>query len=142
VLSKNVIVRVGALSLVTWIFTWGALMFAPLGAWPLMSGAASWGPRAWELVAVIVAMPTIVAYSANAWALGRSTPTLVSVYIYLQPLVAAALQWVQLGEPIASRALVASGFIVAGVTLVASRPVARYPRRARPLRSRRNQPGG
>ena len=129
VLSKNVIVRVGALSLVTWVFTWGALMFAPLGAWPLMSGAASWSPRAWQLVAVIVAMPTIVAYSANAWALGRSTPTLVSVYIYLQPLVAAALQWVQLGEPIASRALVATGFIVAGVTLVATRPAALAPRR-------------
>ncbi|HEX4446021.1 MAG TPA: DMT family transporter [Polyangiaceae bacterium] len=123
VLSKDVIVRVGALPLVTWIFTWGAIMFAPLGAWPLVSGAATWGPRAWELVAVIVVMPTIVAYSANAWALGRSTPTLVSVYIYLQPLIAAALQWVQLGEPVSSRALVASGFIVAGVSVVATRRV-------------------
>ena len=124
VLSRSAVVRLGALTVVTWIFTWGALMFAPLGARPLLAGAASWSPRAWVLVGVIVLLPTIVAYSANAWALGRTTPTLVSVYIYLQPLIAAALQWVQLGEPIAPRALVSAAFIVAGVGLVATRRAA------------------
>ncbi len=122
VLSKRVIARVGALTLVTWLFTWGAMMFAPLGARPLATGASTWGPLAWGLVALIVALPTIVAYSANAWALGRSSPTLVTIYIYLQPLMAAALQWVQLGEPIATRALVAASFIFVGVSLVALRP--------------------
>jgi drug/metabolite transporter (DMT)-like permease len=72
-------------------------------------------------VAVVLLLPTIVAYSLTAWALGRSTPTLVSVYIYLQPLIAAALQWVQLGERIGTRALVAGAFIVAGVSIVATR---------------------
>jgi drug/metabolite transporter (DMT)-like permease len=129
VLSKNVVVRLGALTVVTWLFTWGALMFAPLGAGPLLAGATSWSPRAWTLVAVIVVVPTIVAYSANAWALGRTNPTLVSVYIYLQPLIAAALQWVQLGEPIAPRALVSAGFIVAGVSLVATRRAAPAPQK-------------
>jgi drug/metabolite transporter (DMT)-like permease len=121
VLSKKVIARVGALTVVTWLFTWGALAFAPLGARPLVVGAASWSPRAWLLVAVIVTVPTIVAYSANAWALGRSGPTLVSAYIYLQPILAAGLQWVQLGEPVASRAIVATVLIFAGVAIVATR---------------------
>ncbi len=121
VLSKNAIVRVGALTLVTWLFTWGALMFAPIGVRALVLGAPSWSGRAWLLVAVIVAVPTIVAYSANAWALGRYGPKLVSVYIYLQPLLAASLQWVQLGEPIAARALVAAAFILLGVGIVATR---------------------
>jgi drug/metabolite transporter (DMT)-like permease len=121
VLSKRVVQRVGALTLVTWLFTWGALMLAPIGALPLIEGAAGFGPRAWTLVAFVVAVPTIVAYFANAWALGRSSPTLVTVYIYLQPVLAALLQWVQLGERLELRAVVASAFILFGVGVVASR---------------------
>jgi drug/metabolite transporter (DMT)-like permease len=121
VLSKNVIVRVGAFTMITWVFTWGAIVFAPFGARALVTGAASWSPRAWVLVAVVVAVQTILAYSVNAWALGRSGPTLVAAYIYLQPLVAAALQWVQLRQPIGPRAIVAAAFIFLGVAIVATR---------------------
>jgi drug/metabolite transporter (DMT)-like permease len=121
VLSKRVVQRVGALNLVTWLFTWGALVLAPLGTVPLLRGAASFGPRAWVLVAIVVVVPTIVAYLANAWALARSSPTLVTVYIYLQPVLAALLQWVQLSEPLELRAVAASAFILVGVGVVASR---------------------
>jgi drug/metabolite transporter (DMT)-like permease len=102
-------------------------VFAPLGAWPLLSGAAGYGVRAWGLVVLVVAVPTIVAYYANGWALGRSSPTLVTVYIYLQPVLAGLLQWVQLGEPLALRAVVASVFILVGVGVVASRRAAPRP---------------
>jgi drug/metabolite transporter (DMT)-like permease len=128
VLSKRIIERVGALTVVTWLFTWGSLVMAPLGARGLVLGFGAWGARAWVFVAFFVAFPTIVAYLANAWALAHSGPTLVTVYIYLQPLIAAILQWVQLGEPIAPRALAATGFILAGVGMVATRrPVTRAP---------------
>jgi len=121
VLSKSVLQRVGPLTLVTWLFTWGAILLAPLGAVPLAHGLVAWGGRARLLVLFVVVVPTIVAYLANAWALERSTPTLVTVYIYLQPLLAAALQWVQLGEPLVRRALVAAALILVGVAVVASR---------------------
>lgn len=121
VLSKRVIQRVGALTLVTWLFVWGALLLTPIGLLPLADGAAHWSVRGWTLVGIMVAVPTIIAYLANAWALGRSSPTLVTAYIYLQPLLAAALQWVQLGQPVGARALGASGLIVAGVAVVSSR---------------------
>ena len=121
VFSKRVLERVGALTLVTWIFTWGALIFAPVGGARLVAGAAVWGARSWVLVGVIVAIPTIVAYSMNAWALRRSTPTVVTVYIYLQPLFTALLQWAQLGEPVTARALVAAALILAGMLVVATR---------------------
>lgn len=121
VFSRSLVKRVGALTFVTWLFTWGACVLAPLGGWPLVHGALAWTPRAWALVGFMVCVPTIVAYFANAWALGRSSPTLVTAYIYLQPLLAAALQWVQLGERVTMRALVASAFILVGVGLVASR---------------------
>jgi drug/metabolite transporter (DMT)-like permease len=129
VLSKSVVERLGALTLVTWIFTWGAVMLAPIGAWPLVQGVVQWGARSWTLVAIMVVLPTIVAYLANAWALGRSNPTLVTIYIYVQPLLAALLQWVQLAEPVSTRALGASAFILVGVSVVASRRI----RRALPI---------
>lgn len=121
VLSKPVLARIGALELVTWAFTWGALLLAPVGAPRLVHGAAVWDARAWALVLFIVAMPTVVAYFFNAWALARSTPTMVTIYIYLQPLLAALLQWVQLGDRVGVRALVAAAFILAGVSVVVLR---------------------
>jgi drug/metabolite transporter (DMT)-like permease len=121
VFSKRVIERVGALTLVTWLFTWGAVLFVPFGGPALVRGAVQWPPHTWALVAVVVVVPTIVAYSANAWALGRSSPTLVTVYIYLQPLLTALLQWVQLGEAVTARAVIAAALIFTGVIVVATR---------------------
>jgi drug/metabolite transporter (DMT)-like permease len=121
VLSRATIQRLGTLTVVTWIFTWGALLFAPLGMPDLFAGAASWTPRAWGFLAYIVAMPTIVAYLCNAWALERSTPTLVSIYIYVQPVLAALLAWMQLGITVSERLALAAVVIAAGVTLVATR---------------------
>lgn len=121
VLSKPVIERVGATTLVTWLFTYGAAIFAPIGGVAFASGAPHWSPRGWLFVAFFVAVPTIFAYFANAWALGRTSPTVVTIYIYLQPLLAAVLQWLQLGVPVTSRALVASAFILGGVAVVTMR---------------------
>ena len=61
----------GRSPVVTWIFTWGAAIFAPLGL-PFVARRAADVERAgWELIAYILVMPTIVAYLCNAWALGR-----------------------------------------------------------------------
>jgi drug/metabolite transporter (DMT)-like permease len=123
VLSRGTIKRLGALTVVTWIFVFGALLFAPLGVPVLVANVGRWTARSWLLVGYIVAVPTIVAYLCNAWALGRSSPTLVTIYIYLQPLIAALLAWVQLGQPLTPRLVTAAAFIVVGVALVVSRPI-------------------
>ena len=121
ILSRRLIQRLGAITVITWLFTWGAFLFAPFGVRPLAEGVATFTPRAWALVAFVVAVPTIVAYIANAWALGRSSATLVTIYIYLQPLIAALLAWVQLGQGLSERMVVATLLIFAGVTIVATR---------------------
>jgi drug/metabolite transporter (DMT)-like permease len=122
VLSRGLLRRLGAFTVITWVFVWGALIFAPVGLPALVRAVPVWTPRAWAFVAWIVAMPTIVAYLANAWALARSTPTLVTIYIFLQPLLAAALAWVQMGTPPSERTLVSGLLILIGVALVATRP--------------------
>jgi len=121
VLSRATIQRLGTLTVVTWIFTWGALLSAPLGMPALVAGAPSWSIRSWGLLAYIVAMPTIVAYLCNAWALERSSPTLVSIYIYVQPVLAAVLAWLQLGNTVSERLALAAVVTAAGVTIVATR---------------------
>ena len=120
--SRETVRRLGALTVVTWIFAWGAVLFAPLGVPPVAAQIAAWTPRAWVLLAYLVAMPTIVAYLCNAWALGRSTATLVTIYIYVQPLLTALLAWIQLGQSVTTRTIGAAVLFVIGVTIVATRP--------------------
>ena len=62
-------------------------------------------------------------------ALGRSGPTLVTIYIYMQPVIAALLAWAQLGQPLTPRLVTAAAFIVAGVAIVVSRPITALPSR-------------
>lgn len=121
VLGRSTIVRLGALRVVTWVFTYGALTFAPFALRGLVEAAPELTPRGGLLLAYILVMPTIVAYLLNAWALGRSTPTLVTVYIYLQPLLAGLLAYVQLGQALSSRMGTAGVLVLVGVTIVATR---------------------
>lgn len=121
VLSRDVVLRVGALRSVTWIFTYAALMFAPIGIAPMVAQVQHFTGRGAILVGYIVIMPTIVAYLLNAWALARSSATLVTVYIYLQPLIAATLAYVQLGHGVTKRAAIAAPLILLGLGVVASR---------------------
>jgi drug/metabolite transporter (DMT)-like permease len=122
VLAGPMIRRLGAFTVVTWIFLWGAIAFAPFGLPELVRAVPAITPRGFWLLAYVLVVPTIVAYSANAWALGRSTPILVTAYIFLQPLLAAWLAWVQLGQAVTERIGVAALLIVAGVAVVATRP--------------------
>ena len=119
VLARPVLLRLGTFTVVTWVFTWGAIVFAPLGVWSFATSLPSITPRGWGYLAYIVLMPTIVAYLFNAWALARTPPSVVTVYIYLQPTIAAVLAWVQLGQVPSARLLVAAALIVAGVVMVA-----------------------
>src|SRR5262249_45431527 len=89
----------------------------PLGARSFVEALPTITTRGWILLAYIVALPTIVAYGLNAWALARSTATMVTIYIYLQPLIAGVLARVQLGSSISSRAGVSALLILGGVAV-------------------------
>ena len=63
-------------------------------------------------------VPSILAYGANAWALTRTTPSMVTSYIFLQPLAVVALVWLQFGEAPAPLAVYAAPLILLGIHLV------------------------
>ena len=104
-----------------WVFTYAVILFAPLGARAFLSELPVLTARGWVLLAYIVAIPTVLAYGLNAWALARSTATIVTIYIYLQPILAAVLARVQLGYSISSRAGLAAVLILAGVAVTTVR---------------------
>ena len=66
----------------------------------------------------ISTLMTVVAYYLNAWALTHVSPSLVAIYIYLQPLIAFGLAPLLLGESWNWRTIVAAIMIFGGVALV------------------------
>lgn len=117
VFSRDVVRALGSLRFIAWVFTYGALMFAAFGLGPLIATVPELTTRGALLLAYMILVPTIVAYSFNAWALARSSASIVTIYIYLQPLLAAVLARVQLGHGISPRAGVSALLILGGVAV-------------------------
>jgi drug/metabolite transporter (DMT)-like permease len=122
-ISKDMLKRYGALTVITWIFVFGTVFTLPVGAWSLAGSDAvqKAGAFIWLAVIYIILVPTVGAYYLNAWALARVEPSTVAVYIYLQPLIAFILAPLLLHEPLSSRTWIASLLIFAGVAIVSRR---------------------
>src|ERR1044071_9933278 len=103
-ISKDMLKRYGALTVITWIFIFGSIMTLPIGGYALAGTPFNQvGAGIWFAVIYIIRVPTVGAYYLNAWALARVEPSTVAVYIYLQPLIAFALAPLILNEKWNSR---------------------------------------
>jgi drug/metabolite transporter (DMT)-like permease len=121
-ISKDLMTRYSALTVITWIFIVGGIATMPVGAMSISHvPLASVSATVWVAIAYIVVVPTVGAYYLNAWALGRVPPSTVAVYIYLQPLIAFSLAPLLLGEKLNWRTIVAASLIFAGVLVVTRR---------------------
>ncbi|MCO6510310.1 MAG: DMT family transporter [Aridibacter famidurans] len=121
-ISKKLVTHYGALKSIAWLFVFGSIVNVPIGFVSLSSvelGAVSYG--AWLALLGVIIFPTILAYYWNTWALARVEPSVVAVYVYLQPLIGTTLAITILGEPWNPRILVAMSLIFAGVYLVTRR---------------------
>lgn len=98
------------------IFAGLALAVAGLahGEW---SAVAFNARTAWAMVYLILA-GSVVGYSAYAYALKHLPVTTVSLYAYINPVIAVALGTLLLGEPFSPRIVVASAVVLGGVLLV------------------------
>lgn len=124
--SKRLITKYGALKSLAWLFMFGSLINVPVGLYFLQSVELVDVPMsAWFALAVIVIFPTIMAYYWNAWALARVEPSIVAVYIYLQPLIGFVSAILFLGEKFSLRLLVSAALIFVGVFLVTRRKINR-----------------
>ena len=121
-LSKNLIRRYGALKSIALVFLFASFINVPIGLISLSSVELSQvSLSAWLAVAATVLFPTILAYYLNAWALARVEPSVVAIYVYLQPLVGFLLAVMFLGERFTLRLLVSAALVFCGVFLVTRR---------------------
>jgi drug/metabolite transporter (DMT)-like permease len=121
-ISKNLMMKYSAMTVITWIFIIGTVATLPAGVVSLSRIQVRSIPLiVWFEVAYIIVLPTAGAYFLNAWALARVPPSTVAVYIYLQPLVAFVLAPIVLGEAVGVRAIISTLLIFAGVYLVTRR---------------------
>jgi drug/metabolite transporter (DMT)-like permease len=133
-ISKPLIMRYSALSVITWIFILGCIATIPAGLISLSHISVSNVPFiVWLEVAYIIVLPTAGAYFLNAWALARVPPSTVAVYIYLQPLISFVLAPLFLGEALGMRAIVSTVLIFAGVFVVTRRSRLRLPAESKAL---------
>lgn len=118
-ISKKLISFYGALKSIAWIFLFAAFINVPIGLISMQSVELSQiSSASWLALAAVVVFPTILAYYWNTWALARVAPSVVAVYIYLQPLIGTLLAIFVLKEEWKPRIFVAMILIFAGVYLV------------------------
>ena len=118
VASRGILRRRDSLVVTSWLFRYGALPILALALPDLLRfRPAEISGAAWVSVAGILAFPTVVAYTLNVWALARTGPSTAALFVYLQPLVAAALAWQVLGERPGPRTGLSALLIFAGLAL-------------------------
>ena len=72
-------------------------------------------PLAWWSLAAIVVLSTVLPYLLNSWALARTEASRVALYVFLQPLIGAALAIAVLHEQLTLRTVVAAALIFTGL---------------------------
>lgn len=117
-MSKNTITRNGALKSMTWLFIFAALVCVPLGTYSFnAAGSPNLSTMIWLLILHISIFATAAPYLLNAWALARVRPSVVAVYVYLQPVIGFITAIIFLGEKLELRAGIAAILIFAGLFL-------------------------
>ncbi len=118
--SRSVVGRYQPITVSFYVMLFASFGVLPFGLVAMRSFQISTiSGTVWLWVAYIVIFPTIVTYLLNIWALQRVSSNLVAVYIYLQPLFAAAVAPLVLqGERLTTRAVVAGLAIFTGLGLV------------------------
>ncbi|HKH44954.1 MAG TPA: DMT family transporter [Thermoanaerobaculia bacterium] len=123
VLQRPLLQRIPWRTVIAWSFVFGGGGVLLVSVPSLVALHAAEVPAStWWGVAYIVALATVFAYSANTWAVRRSSPALVAAYSTLQPLVAAVLAAAFLGERFGWIEGVGFALIVAGLWQVSATP--------------------
>lgn len=133
VVSKRTMQRVDALAATALMFVFGTVPIGLFGASALARlDFASVSATAWFWGAFIVLLPTAGAYVLISWTLARAEASLVALFIYLQPLIAAFLGIVFQGEILTLRTMLGGALIFAGVYFALNLPRPPGLRRAAP----------
>jgi drug/metabolite transporter (DMT)-like permease len=69
-------------------------------------------------IAYLIIFGSVIAFSAYSWLMRVASPTKISTYAYVNPIVAMLLGWAVADEEMSVRVLVAAAIVLAGVMLI------------------------
>ncbi|MFI3306743.1 MAG: DMT family transporter [Rikenellaceae bacterium] len=89
---KDLLSRYRPSTVLRWMFCIAAIIFTPIGARSLIEvDPSNWTPQIWLAVAYLVVMPTYIPNLLLTSGLSKVSPTIASIYTYLQPVGAVTL---------------------------------------------------
>lgn len=119
---KKLMMKYHPITVVKWVFTFGILFVFPFGIGELLEVEwSSFTAGVWWAVIYVLVAVTFLTYWLNGFALKIVNPSIVSIYIYLQPLLATSIALMMMKDELTFVKVVAGIFIFLGVYLV-SRP--------------------
>jgi drug/metabolite transporter (DMT)-like permease len=129
VVQRNIVHRMPPFSVAAWAYLFGGISVALVTTPALLAADLSTvPPRVWWTVVYIVLVPTTLNYALIAWSIRWSSPALVATYTTLQPVAAAVLAAIFLGESAGIREVLGFVLIIAGLFAVTRRtPAAQAP---------------
>jgi drug/metabolite transporter (DMT)-like permease len=96
----------------------GGLLMLAVATWLGEWSGLHWSRRTAVAFGYLTAAGSVVAFTAYAYALRHLDVAIVSLYTYINPIIAVALGAVVLGEPVGVRMIAAAAVIVLGVVIV------------------------
>jgi drug/metabolite transporter (DMT)-like permease len=120
--AKPLMKKYGTIQVIKWTFIFGSLFVIPFGAPDL--ALVQWKDftlPVWLSVFFVLFFTTFLAYLLNTFGLKHLSPSMVSYYIYLQPVIATLISYVVLQEKISLIHFIACVLIFSGVYLVNKR---------------------
>jgi drug/metabolite transporter (DMT)-like permease len=94
------------------------LLVSLLAGEPAHFDVTTVGARALGAWAYLVVFGSLIGFTTFVWLMKHSTPSKVSTFAYVNPVVAVFLGWQVLHEPINPRIFVAAAIIITGVAII------------------------
>jgi drug/metabolite transporter (DMT)-like permease len=119
VLVKKLLVKYHTFLVMAWIFAISCVVIVPLGLSEVQ--IISWERLSGDIILFliyVIVLTTFVTYALNTYALKKIDPSIVGIYIYAQPFIAASLAIMLGKDQLTWSKLLAGVFIFAGVYLV------------------------
>ncbi len=121
VIVKSLMKKYNPITVVKWVFIFGTLFVFPFGIGELSEVKwATFGVSTWLAIVYVLLCTTFLAYLFNAYALKTVNPSVVSIYIYLQPLLATMIALIFAKDHLVAIQVISGVMIFAGVYLVSS----------------------
>jgi drug/metabolite transporter (DMT)-like permease len=119
VMVKPLMLKYRTVTVVKWVFSFGAIYVLPFG-WPQLTSfnAHALSFTSWVGIGYIIVASTFIAYYLNTYALSELSPSIASTYIYLQPVIAAGIAVYFGQDKIDAMKILSAIFIIVGIYLV------------------------